>query len=530
MSTVAKDPSGGQLARQSFYKSSMQLFEHTANLLKLDPRVRLELREPHHELIFHITIDIMNRMVELSAEDQARFGKEHADLEESKLHPEYYTVLANGVISYRPRVFALSSSTIRDGVIKLFGNRLYRIQPRYPKQFKCYRVQHNNIRGPYKGGIRYHHEVSLDLFKMLAAEMTWKTAIGNIPLGGGKGGIRIDPRNYSADEIERISSRFMYKLKPFVGPNTDIPAPDVGTNSVIMGHFYRQFTDGEREPHALRGVVTGKDVRIWGSEGREQATGRGLFFCIEEWLRHKQSPGPDKLIPEKQVSWQDVSFTIQGFGNVGSNLARILVPHGAKLVAVDDRDGTIYDPKGIDPEELSRFVSSPQNVKHSVEGYPNAQKITKDEFWRVNAFMFVPAGLGGVITEEVANKLQAKLVVEGANAPCTREGERVLHERGIELIPDIIANAGGVIVSYYEWLQNNLQQHWTEAEVNEKLSVAIKSNYNIILDIAANRPRRTPAFDSKRYALGLKVDVRMAAMALALQRLDAHYRLEGFSI
>ena len=529
MSTVARGASGGEAARSSLYKSSMGLFEETAALLKMDPRVRLELREPHHELIFYITVDIKDRMVEFSKGEYAQHAQDYADLPESRLNPDYYTILADGVIAYRPRVFALGEASVRDGVIRLFGKRLYRIQLRRPKQFKCYRVQHNNIRGPYKGGIRFHHEVSLDLFKLLAAEMTWKTAISNIPMGGGKGGIRIDPRNYSADEIERISSRFMYKLKPFIGPNTDIPAPDVGTNSVIMGHFFREYTDGEKEPHAQRGVVTGKDVRIWGSEGREAATGRGIFYCIEEYLRHRQSPGPDKLVHEKQVSYQDVAFTLQGFGNVGSNLARILVPRGAKLVAVDDRDGTIYDPKGIDPEDLNRWVSSTQNVKHSVEGYPKAQKISKDEFWRIDAFMFVPAGLGGVINEEVASKLQVDLIVEGANAPCTREGEKVLRQRGIEIIPDIIANAGGVIVSYYEWLQNNRQEHWSELEVNERLSVAIKTNYNIIRDIAANTPRVTPAYNSKMYTVGQKVDTRMAAMALALQRLDGHYRLEGFS-
>lgn len=527
--SIAAMESEGQQAGKSLYRDSMEFFEETAELLKLDERVRQELREPHHELMFSITVDIKDRMVRLSEADLAQAGTSYADLPESHLNPEDYTILASGVISYRPRIFARSQVTVRDGVLRLFGNQFYRVQIRRPEQFKCYRVQHNNIRGPYKGGVRYHHEVTLDLFKMLAAEMTWKTAIGNIPLGGGKGGIRIDPRNYSADEIERISSRFMYKLKPFVGPNTDIPAPDIGTNSVIMGHFYRQYTDGEREPHTMRGCVTGKDVRIWGSQGREAATGRGLFYCIEEWLRHKQSPSPDKLVSPDKVSYQDMSFTLQGFGNVGSNLARILVPHGAKLVAVDDRDGTIYNPNGIDPEDLNRHVNAPTNVKRSVDGYPKAQAISKDEFWRVNAFMFVPAGLGGVITPEVAQKLQVKLVAEGANAPCTRDGERVLHQRGIDVIPDIIANAGGVIVSYYEWLQNNNQEHWLEEAVNAKLCEAIKSNYNIILDIAANRPRTTALHNSKPYTLGGPLEIRQAAMALALQRIDAHYRLEGFS-
>ncbi|MFQ5599249.1 MAG: Glu/Leu/Phe/Val dehydrogenase dimerization domain-containing protein, partial [Candidatus Krumholzibacteriia bacterium] len=367
------------------------------------------------------------------------------------------------------------------------------------------------------------------LFQALAAEMTWKTAIGNIPLGGAKGGIRIDPRNYTEDELERISLRFMYKLKPFVGPNLDIPAPDIGTNAKIMGHFFRQYSDGEEQPHTLRGCVTGKDVRIWGSEGRDMATGRGLFFCLEEWLRHRQSPSLDQMIPPEEVSFEDVDYILQGYGNVGSAFARIAGQRGAKLIAVNDRDGSIYNSNGIDPAELQEYVNSPENLKRSVVGYPKAQSISLDGFWGLNAFLFVPAGLGGVITEEVANKLQVKLIAEGANAPCTPGGEEVLKQRGIEIIPDIIANAGGVIVSYYEWLQNNRQEHWTEMKVNERLAEIIKSNYNIILDIAANRPRRTPLFNSMPYTVGRPLDVRMAAMTLALRRLEGHYKVEGFS-
>jgi glutamate dehydrogenase (NAD(P)+) len=514
----------------SLYESTMRLFRDTASLLDLDPRVTMELQEPHHELIFHITVDINNRLVAFTDEESARFGKDFEDLPESRLDPQHYTVLANGNISFRPRVFATSEATVRDGVLRLFGGRLYHIQPRRPEQHKCYRVQHNNIRGPYKGGIRYHHAVSLDLFKVLAAEMTWKTAISNVPFGGAKGGIRIDPREFSDGEIERISSRFMYKLKPFIGPNRDIPAPDVGTNAMVMGHFFRQYSDGEPSLHTLRGCVTGKDVRIWGSEGREMATGRGLYFCLEEWLRHKQSPGVDRLIPSDRVSFQDVDFILQGYGNVGSSFARIAVPRGARMIAVNDRDGSIYNPNGIDPEDLQEYVIAAANVKHSVAGYPKAQAIGLDEFWHLNAFLLVPAALGGVVDAHVAERLQVKLVGEGANGPCTPEGEEVLRRRGIEIIPDIIANAGGVVVSYYEWLQNNLQEHWSEAKVNSKLEETIKSSYNIVLDIAANRPRRTPYFNSKRFVVGKPLDVRMAAMVLALRRLDGHYKVEGFSV
>lgn len=513
----------------SFYESSMKIFWETAELLDLDPRVCLELSEPHHELIFHISVDINNRLIEFDEEDYARNGSSFEDLPESQLDPQHYTILANGNIAFRPRVFASSVASVRDGVLRLFGDRLYHVRPRRPEQHKCYRVQHNNIRGPYKGGIRYHHDVSLDLFKVLAAEMTWKTAISNIPFGGAKGGIRMDPRDFSDDELEKISSRFMYKLKPFIGPNRDIPAPDVGTNPVIMGHFFRQYSDGEHEYHTLRGCVTGKDVRIWGSEGRDMATGRGLFFCLEEWLRHQQSPSLERPTPTDQVSFDDVDFILQGYGNVGSAFARIAVPRGAKLLAVNDRDGSIYNPSGIDPEDLFTYVHSPTNLKRSVVGYPKAEPVTLDQFFRTNAFLFVPAGLGGVIDEQVANTLHVQLVAEGANGPCTQEGEEALRQRGIDVIPDIIANAGGVIVSYYEWLQNNLQEHWSEGQVNERLAETIKAAYNIVLDIAANRPRHTPQFNSRRYTVGQKLDVRKAAMVLALRRLEGHYKVEGFS-
>jgi glutamate dehydrogenase (NAD(P)+) len=513
---------------QSYYKRAMYMFDGAARLIDLDPRIIMELAEPHHELMFHITVDINNRLVPLDEEDSTRFKDQFADLPDSKLDPLYITPLASGQISYRPRVFASSDATVRDGVIRLDG-KLHNIQPRIPEEYKCYRIQHNNTRGPYKGGIRYHHEVSLDLFKVLAAEMTWKTAISNIPLGGGKGGIKIDPRNYAVDEIERISLRFMYMLKPFIGPLVDIPAPDVGTNSTVMGHFYRQYSDGEKEPALTRGCVTGKDTRIWGSEGRDMATGRGLFYCLEEWLRHDQSKSVEELIPADKVSWKDVSFTIQGFGNVGSSFARIACERGATLVGVDDRDGTISNPNGIDPEDLYEYVYGNDNLKRSVLGYSKAEAISKDAFWTISAFMFVPAGLGGVITAEVGNKLNVKLIAEGANAPCTAEGERAMQERGIEIIPDIIGNAGGVIVSYYEWLQNNRMEHWREEEINERLSWAIKGNYNIIRDIAANTPRKTREWDSRKYAVGCVAETRMAAMVLALRRLEGHYQVEGFS-
>ncbi len=378
-------------------------------------------------------------------------------------------------------------------------------------------MQHNQARGPYKGGIRFHREVSLDLFKALAAEMTWKTAIAEVPFGGGKGGMQIDPRAYGKEELENITLRFAYKLKSLIGPNIDIPAPDVGTNGEIMALMLRQYMDGERERHDARGVVTGKDVRIGGSEGRVKATGQGVVYCIEDFYE------------EKGESLKGKTFTVQGFGNVGSNAAEILHGMGGRLLAVNDADGSIFNGDGIDVPALIAYVQDPRNLKRSVLGFPGAQKIEKKDFWEVQSEILIPAALGGEITADIAEKLKVKLIAEGANGPTTPEADKVLQKRKIDMIPDIIANAGGVTVSYYEWIQNKRYERWTEQEVNRRLEQAIKRNYRIIRDISRNNPRKTDMHDSRSYCIGREVDSRCAAMILALKRIWAHYQLEGFS-
>src|SRR5512138_1630042 len=301
-------------------------------------------------------------------------------------------------------------------------------------------------------------------------------------------------------------------------PFFDIPAPDVGTNGEIMAYMMRQFTDGEREHHKLRGVVTGKDVRIGGSEGRVRATGQGVVYCIEEWAR------------ERAFSLKDARVILQGFGNVGSAAAEILSAHGAKIVAVNDVNGTVHRDAGLDVAALVQHVhQNPANLRRTVAGFPGGTAISKDDFWAIDADVCIPAALGEEITGDVAEKLRVKLVAEAANGPTTRDGDRVLAARRIEVIPDIFCNAGGVTVSYYEWLQNQRLEHWTEAEVNRRLETALKKNYAIIRDVARNRPQRTATYDSRPYCMGKEMDVRTAAMVLALKRIEAHYLLEGFS-
>jgi glutamate dehydrogenase (NAD(P)+) len=501
--------------KKSFYEEAMQTFHGAADLIGMNPRVRMELEEPDFEHIFYVTIDTRDRLVPLTPEEQAAAG----DLPPSDVRAaDALEPLANGSYILHRRALLDADITTRGRVINIPGKGFFRFQRGGPKKFKAYRIQHNQVRGPYKGGIRYHRDASLDLFKTLAADMTWKTAIAEVPFGGAKGGIRIDPFNFSREEIEHLSLRYVYKFKKFMGPFIDIPAPDVGTNGEIMAYMMRQFTDGEREHHKLRGVVTGKDVRIGGSEGRLKATGQGVVYCIEEWAR------------EHGFQLKGARVILQGFGNVGSAAAEILSALGAKIVAVNDADGTVHRDGGLDVPALVQHVhGNPANLRRTVAGFPGGTAISKDDFWALDADVCIPAALGEEITGDVAERLEVRLVAEGANGPTTRDGDRVLAARKIEVIPDIICNAGGVTVSYYEWLQNQRLEHWTEAEVNRRLEQAIKKNYAIIRDVARNRPQRAPTWDSRPYCVGKEVDVRTAAMVLALRRIEAHYLLEGFS-
>ena len=498
---------------KNIYLEAMEIFHAAADLIGLDRRVRMELEEPDYEHIFYVTADLQDRLVALPPEEVSQYDR----LQASEIEPSNLIPLYDGKMILRPFALRAGRVHVEKGVLRL-PSGLFRIERGHPLQCKAYRIQHNQARGPYKGGLRYHQDVSLDLFKILASEMTWKTAIADVPFGGGKGGIKIDPRLYSKDELEAISLRYMYKLKQLVGPNLDIPAPDVGTNGEVMAWMLREYTDGERERHNLRGIVTGKDVRIGGSEGRVKATGQGVAYCVDDWFK------------EKNIPLHGARMIVQGFGNVGSHASEILCAMGAKLIAVQDADGTIYDPNGIDAMALLDYVhKNPANLKKSVLGFPGAEKLNAADFWGVECDVAIPAALGNVIGAAQAEMMRCKVVAEGANHPTTPDGDEILERRGIELIPDVIANAGGVTVSYYEWVQNKRMEHWTEAEVNAKLERAIRTNYRLIRDIAGDRKRRTPEYDSSEFLVGRKISTRLAAMVLALKRIEAHYRLEGFS-
>jgi glutamate dehydrogenase (NAD(P)+) len=506
---------------QTIYQEAMRTFNRAADLCRLDPRVRLELEEPDFEHIFYVTIDTRDRLVPLAGLQAEPFQDLPPSSVKAGLKPgDALEPLADGKFVLHRRALLDADITLRGGVIRIPGKGLFRIQKGGPRQFKAYRIQHNQARGPYKGGIRYADNVSLDLFKTMAADMTWKTAIAEVPFGGAKGGIKIDPQCYSREEIEHLTLRYMYKLKNLCGPFYDIPAPDINTNPEIMAYLMRQYTDGERERHSLRGVVTGKDVRIGGSEGRLKATGQGVVYCLEEWARVRGFP------------LKGARVLLQGFGNVGSAAAEILAGLGARIIAVNDKYGTIHKDAGIDVARLIQHVHhNPANLRRTVAEFPGTTAISRDDFWQVDADVLIPAADHSQINGIVAEKLKVKVVAEAANGPTTPEGDEVLARRKgeIDLIPDILANAGGVTVSYYEWLQNRRMEHWTEQMVNELLHQAIKKNYAIIRDIAADRRQRTPEYDSHDYLIGQQTDMRTAAMCLALKRIEAHYLLEGFS-
>jgi glutamate dehydrogenase (NAD(P)+) len=335
---------------------------------------------------------------------------------------------------------------------------------------KGYRIQHSNILGPFKGGMRYHQSAGLDDFKALAAMMTWKCSLMNLPFGGAKGGIKFDPTGVSRGELQRITRRFFHALGSNVGPDYDIPAPDMGTNAQTMAWALDTYinTVGMVKKEAAMGVVTGKPVSSGGTFGRETATGQGVVHCIAEWARRRHF----KLEGKKLI--------VQGFGNVGSNAAVLLASHGVSLAAVGDHTGYLYNPEGFNVHRLKQYVQK----NGSIAGYANGQAISRDEFFAVQADLFVPAALENQIGPAEAEALQVRLVAEGANGPCTPEGEAVLTRRGIDLLPDVLANAGGVTVSYYEWVQNRRSEQWTLDEVEERLERAMLDAYDRMAQFA----------------------------------------------
>ncbi|AUC76971.1 MULTISPECIES: Glu/Leu/Phe/Val family dehydrogenase [unclassified Olleya] len=364
--------------------------------------------------------------------------------------------------------------------------------------FTGYRVQHNNALGPYKGGLRYHPTVDIDAARALAMWMTWKTSLAGLPYGGGKGGIKIDPSKYSQSELERITRRFTFALADNIGPEHDIPAPDVNTSSQTMAWIADTYmsTRPPAERTANQHVVTGKPDGSGGLEGRDRATGYGVYLSIKFWAE------------KNNFNLIDKKFIVQGFGNVGYWAAHFLEKDGAKLVAVQDAFGSIENQNGISVEDLFKYT---QINEGSIVNYPNSKVTDKNKFFTLDCDICIPAALGNQITKENASKIKAKLIAEGANGPTNVEGEKILLDRGVAIIPDILCNSGGVVGSYFEWLQNRNGEIWQLEEVMAKLDKKMKESFNKVYD----------------YAINETIDMRTAAFCIAIRRIEKAYIQRG---
>lgn len=364
--------------------------------------------------------------------------------------------------------------------------------------FKGYRVQHNNALGPYKGGLRYHATVDIDAARALAMWMTWKTSLAGLPYGGAKGGIQLDPTKYSQDELQRITRRFTYALGDNIGPELDIPAPDVNTNPQTMAWILDTYmsTKSPSERSKNLHVVTGKPIGAGGSEGRDRATGFGVFLTIKFWAERKK------------VDLKDKKFIVQGFGNVGYWAAYFLEKEGAILTAVQDANGTITNEEGISVESLQNYAKANQ---FNIGGFSGARTIPNSDFFELDCDICIPAALGNQITAENALKIKAFLIAEGANGPTDLDAEKILLKNGVDIIPDILCNSGGVIGSYFEWLQNRNGEIWQLDEVMTKLEKKMKESFNKVVDTSENRD----------------VDMRTAAFIIAIERLENTYTQRG---
>jgi glutamate dehydrogenase (NAD(P)+) len=357
-----------------------------------------------------------------------------------------------------------------------------------------YRVQHNLSRGPAKGGIRFHPHTDLNEVRALAMWMTWKCALIGIPYGGAKGGVAVDPRALSRNELERVTRRYDSEIIPIIGPEKDIPAPDVGTDEQTMA--WMMDTYSMHNGYTVTGVVTGKPVSIGGSQGRGGATSRGVMFACFSALR------------EAGVDHREVKIAVQGFGKVGGLAAQFLHDAGCTVVAVSDVGGGIYNPEGLDPAALLKHLKSGADT---VVGYPGTDAISNAELLELDVDVLVPAALEGVIHEGNAANVKARFVVEGANGPTTPDGDKILEDKGVVVVPDILANSGGVAVSYFEWVQDLQAYFWSEDEVNDRLKVLMESAYAEVSQLA--------------YAKGLSL--RTAAQVIGVGRVAEAHRTRG---
>ncbi len=359
--------------------------------------------------------------------------------------------------------------------------------------FTGYRVQHNGARGPYKGGVRYHPDADLEEVRALSSLMTWKTALVNIPYGGAKGGVQVDPRKLSQDELNRLTRRYTQSIEHIIAPNRDIPAPDLGTSAQTMAWMMDAY--GQIQGHSPA-IVTGKPVELGGSLGREAATGRGVFYILQE------------AASDHSLRLDGIRVVIQGFGNVGSWAARIMTQAGIKVIAISGVDGGIYNPNGIDVDALYEY----QIQSGGVSGFAGGDDMSNKDLLELECDVLIPAAIDNVINADNAANIRAGLVLEAANHPTTPEADEILEERGITVLPDILVNAGGVIVSYFEWTQNIQEFRWEEQRVNTELHRIITNAYREV----------------RERAIQEGITSRRAAFEIGIQRVARVVELRGF--
>jgi glutamate dehydrogenase (NAD(P)+) len=348
--------------------------------------------------------------------------------------------------------------------------------------FSGYRIQHNGARGPYKGGIRYHPEVNIEEVRALASLMTWKTAVANVPFGGAKGGVDCAADQLERSEVQAITRSFMDKIEKVLGPTRDIPAPDVNTDAQVMAWMMDEY--GKLHGHTPA-ICTGKPIALEGSFGREQATGRGCVYMFRE------------AAPQLGLTPGETTFVVQGFGNVGSWAARILQQLGAKMVGVSDATGAIRSDAGIDADDLARHLAEGGRL---VE-FPGSEEINADDLIAIECDVLIPAALGGMIHEHNAGRINCRMIIEGANSPTTPAADQILHDNGVQVIPDVMANAGGVVASYFEWVQNMQHFRWSEREVNDKLGTIMRRAYR---DVSARSKEERVSLRDAAYLVGIE--------------------------
>ena len=410
-------------------------------------------------------------------------------------------MIAQAALERAARVVVLHAKAGEDAELVLGFDRELRVEVPLVRDdgslrvLTGYRTQHNNARGPFKGGLRYHPTMDEDHSMALASLMTWKTAVVDIPYGGAKGGIACDPTAMSAGELERLTRRYTSEIFDVIGPNLDIPAPDVGTDARVMA--WMMDTYSMKKGYVEPGVVTGKPIVLGGSLGREAATGSGIVVATREALK------------DVGLDLAGVRIAVQGFGNVGSNAARLLAEAGARVVAVSDVHGGIYKADGLDIATLLRY-----RAEHAtIANFPGTETITNDELLTLACDVLLPAALEGQLHEGNAERIRAKLIVEGANGPTTAEADEILRRRGIPVVPDIMANSGGVVVSYFEWVQDRYGYFWPAAEVHARLEEKMVAAYAALREAI------------ERY--DLVNDLRTAAYTVAMQRILEARRLRG---